>query len=63
MEMLKLQQHNLATRMKQTMEQGTFSWHALLSKIGLGVKTQVSDTHLEFCKLTLSLENLPGGLL
>lgn len=64
MEKLKLQKHNLTTRMKQTIERGTFSWHALLSKIGLGVKTPVGDTHLlEFRKLIVSLESLQGGLL
>jgi hypothetical protein len=35
MGMLKLQGHNLATKMEQTIEFGTFSWHALPLKIGL----------------------------
>lgn len=39
MKILKLQKHNLAARVKQTIESGTFSWHASLLQIGLGVKT------------------------
>lgn len=52
MERLKLQKHNLATRMKQTIDCGTFSWHALLLKIGLWVKalfvTPTSSTYVNW---------------